>query len=152
MGKTTFLINFVLAYAQLSPRLRRDIFMLPLGNSTAREAIVTYPMHRRKGTIIILDALDEDPAAFRDYKARLDDLVTAAADFRHIIVSCRTQFISKLAIENIDTPLISYGPDAGKIPFAIRYIAPFDDNDIEKYLVKRFKRRERKTPTGASDR
>lgn len=88
MGKTTLLLN--LYVRQMRKRSHQSIAIVPLNRSDAVDQI--RRIENARGTILLLDALDEDSRAIGDYRQRLNELMQAAADFGKIVLTCRTQF------------------------------------------------------------
>ncbi len=91
--------------------------------------------HDKSKTILLLDALDEDPNAFGKVKNRLLDVLGKVETFRRVIITCRTQFfpddevdpfkrIGKIKIGNYICPMI--------------FLSLFDDDQVNEYLIKRF--------------
>jgi hypothetical protein len=93
MGKTTLLLNIFAREQKKRPRNRRRIALIPLNRNDAKEQIRKITNQRE--TILLLDAFDEDISAIEDYRKRMDELMTAAANFKVIIMTCRTQFFSQ---------------------------------------------------------
>ncbi|CAE6851002.1 hypothetical protein R69658_07154 [Paraburkholderia aspalathi] len=85
MGKTTFCINFYAKYWK-----KRNVAIVPLGRADAVEQIHVIPSPQE--TILFLDAFDEDASAVRDKESRFTELMEAAKNFQHVIVTCRSQF------------------------------------------------------------
>jgi len=101
-------------------------------------------------TVLFLDALDEDTEAIDDHRKRLTDLLERSIAFRHVVITCRTQFF--LSDEEIpkDVGIVKIGViDAGEsrvYTLNKLYLSPFDDSQIQRYLKKKFSgwRRQRK--------
>lgn len=138
MGKTTFMINLAIRYRfslMWRPwRIAYQIQYLPLWEEKVIEKI--QEIKEPPKTILLLDALDEDPLAHDQVDQRLKDLVKAAKDFHTVIVTSRTQFF--------DTQ--DQIPDSTEVyrlnrymEFDKMYVAPFSPKEIQKYLRKRFR-------------
>ncbi len=136
-GKTSFLINLYLKYA-LKLFKSHKIKLLPLGFPNIDHEISKICDNEKKTTILLLDALDEDHNAIRDYKARLEEIINQAFYYRKIIITCRTHFFSSEDAEPFITDVFKYGPEKGEHKFKKYYIIPFNTKDILKYLNKRF--------------
>lgn len=138
MGKTTFMMNLFLAYKNQWPwKQKHDIRLLPLGHpqTLAEVEKIQNPEH----TILLLDALDEDVEAVKDYKNRLGEILDKTWKFREVVITCRTQFFPSEVEEPSKTGYFRYGTDGGEHFFRKAYVSVFDDKDINRYLRKRFK-------------
>jgi Leucine-rich repeat (LRR) protein len=138
MGKTTFMINLYLKYVCQWFGKKYDIKMLPLGYPDIDMEFDRIEDERKKKTILLLDAFDEDNQAIKNYKRRMDDIVFKTHRFRKVIITCRTQFFPSEAEETNETPIMKFGGDRGCQEFHKFYIAPFDDKDVNNYLNKKF--------------
>lgn len=140
MGKTTFLINLYINYIKQRSRWKRpyNIKLIPLGHPSALDDLEKMHDENKKDTILLLDALDEDAEAIKNYQKRLLSILDKAWRFRRIIITCRTQFFPSKAEEPTDTGYVKLGGTGGEYIFQKLYISIFDDNDINQYLSKRF--------------
>lgn len=93
-------------------------------------------------TLLFLDAFDEDPQAVEDPHSRLRELMAASAKFKNVIITCRSRFF-----ENDDRIPKSSGimyagsRKAGKsreFPLYKLFLAPFNQQQVERYLAKNF--------------
>lgn len=86
-------------------------------------------------TVLLLDALDEDPLARGRIAERLQELLAASSHFRHTLISCRTQFFP-------DTGLDAFGRPGkvvvGTYTCPMIFLSLFNDSQVHSYLVKRF--------------
>jgi len=73
-----------------------------------------------------------------DYKKRMNDLLRKVQHFRKVIITCRTQFFPSEQEEPSETGVMIFSGERGYHRFHKLYISPFDDNDIDRYLSKRF--------------
>lgn len=137
MGKTTFLINLFIKYSNKIKKSYK-IKLFPLGYKGVDSEIENIKIEDRRNTILLLDAFDEDLKASNDYKKRLDELVNLVWDFRIVVITCRTQFFASDKDEPSDTSVMKFGGEKGFLSFRKIYISPFSDNDIKKYLKKKF--------------
>lgn len=138
MGKTSFVLNY---YVRNTRKLypRHKIAVVPLGASDADELI--KEIKDKSSTAIFLDAFDEDTKAIGDHKARLKQLLDLTADFKHVLITCRTQFFLKDdEIPREVTGLIRFGPTEGSKEYVFHklYLSPFSETQIERYLRKQF--------------
>lgn len=155
MGKTTFLINLVMACSGLRSFKQVSVKLLPLNNAEAFPQIDTWTLDDRKNTVLLLDAFDEDTLALQDYKSRLTDIVSRVSQFPFVIITCRTQFFESAAQIPTETHLRSSAPSPSSIHFQRLFIAPFDEQDVDLYLEKRFPVfhwKQRKKARGVVDR
>ncbi|RJP73206.1 MAG: hypothetical protein C4539_02190 [Ignavibacteriales bacterium] len=140
MGKTTFLINLYIAYKNkfriLFKRQKKyEIKLFPLGNSNTLEEIKS--LRDKENTILLLDAFDEDIEAIKDYKKRLDSILSIVYKFRVIILTCRTQFFPSREEEPHETGYFT-GGEQGEYQFQKLYLSAFDNKDVKKFLSKRY--------------
>lgn len=137
MGKTTFMINLYLAYKkQWRWKKKYEIKLLPLAHPRTFEVI--DKLQNQENTILLLDALDEDNGAVKNYQERLEQIIDKTWKFRKIIITCRTQFFPSEQKEPSKGGYFRHGPDGGSHHFRKQYISVFDDDDIRSYLWKQF--------------
>ncbi|MEZ4829318.1 MAG: hypothetical protein R3C61_23970 [Bacteroidia bacterium] len=138
MGKTTFLINLYMKYITRwfvrGPKFH--IHLLPLGYPNVLKRIESIP--DQENTILLLDGLDEDPRAVKDYKQRLGKILSKVQNFRVVVFTCRTQFFPSEEEEPRETGVVKFGSRQGYQTFAKLYLSPFSERDIEKYLSKKY--------------
>lgn len=137
MGKTSFLINYFHRHHS-SWRNRDAMILVSLARASAEDEIKATPPEKRKGTIILLDALDEDPLVLGDHRKRLYYIFELCGSFKAVVITCRSQFfMSDNEIPN-ETGVVRVGPtrpDQSKEYSLERiYVAPFDDVAINRYL------------------
>ncbi|RMG73500.1 MAG: hypothetical protein D6722_03705 [Bacteroidetes bacterium] len=139
MGKTTFMINLYLRYLRrYRYRSQRfDIMLMPLGYPRLLERIekISDP----ENTLLLLDGLDEDQQAVRNYRERLDEILAQVQDFRVVVFTCRTQFFPSAEAEPHETPVARFGSHQGFQTFAKLYLAPFNEKDIMLYLRRHYR-------------
>ena len=140
MGKTSFCINYYSRELKKKKNKQKPIAIVPLGRGDAINQIKSIP--DKRNTICFLDAFDEDPNASSEQGKRLAELMTAAADFRNIIVTCRSQFFAKDDAVPSGSGIMYAAPRrAGQkreLPLHRIFLAPFSPLQIEKYLKKQF--------------
>ena len=132
MGKTSLLV--MLKLTQLASFWPKDYQceLFKLGHDTLDK--IKQVENRRK-TLLLLDALDEDPNACGDTEKRLLELLEATKHFYRVIISCRTQFFPK---DDMD-PLHAPGRvEIGGFRCPALFISLFDKYQVEAYLCKRF--------------
>ena len=92
MGKTSLLMIIKLSHlvGHEQPGLwptSKNCVLLKIGPSTVQD-IEALP--DKSNTILLLDALDEDPGAWSDLEVRLNQLLQASKFFSRVVISCRT--------------------------------------------------------------
>jgi hypothetical protein len=106
--------------------------LLKLGEKSL-EVIANIP--NKSKTVLLLDALDEDPFCFGRVYERLGELTDATLLFHRTIISCRTQFFPAGSTD----PFRSPGQVVvGSYRCPVVFLSLFDSDKIEKYLVRRF--------------
>jgi hypothetical protein len=132
MGKTSALV--ILKLLDLTAFWPKDyrFELAKLGPDTLHRV---EKIENKGECILLLDALDEDPAAFGRFKARLEEILESTRNFRRIVITCRTQFL----------PPVDPSPfgDRRYFSFAgflcnLRYLSPFSDEQVDEYLRKVF--------------
>ncbi|MEL6592759.1 MAG: hypothetical protein AAFQ68_21860 [Bacteroidota bacterium] len=138
MGKTTFMINLYVRYLRYSRRSRRafHIRLVPLGYPEILQRIDEIP--NQSETILLLDGLDEDPQAVRNYRKRMEQILKRVKDFRVVVFTCRTQFFPSEEEEPRETKVARFGSFQGFQEFAKMYLAPFSPKDIKLYLRNKY--------------
>lgn len=133
MGKTSLLV--MIKYFNLCSFWPQeyDCKLLKLGPETISEINNTK---NKSKTVLLLDALDEDPFAWKSYERRVRDILRESTNFRNVIITCRTQFF----------PISGNDPfyRAGMINFLgytcpVLYLSLFDDEQVEDYLSSSLK-------------
>lgn len=134
MGKTTFMIQLFKKYRKKHHK-DYNIEFIPL---YARYLEIVDSIGDKQNTILLLDGLDENPDAMKDYKGFLKELSEHTEAFHKVIITCRTQFFPNEKEEPHETGRISLNLDNKKNLFYKIYLSPFDDNDIRRFLRKRY--------------
>ncbi|CBN57514.1 MULTISPECIES: NACHT domain-containing protein [Kamptonema] len=139
-GKTSFVLNYYAYNLRRSQNKSQNLFLVPLGLKDADTQISEY--ENKNETVIFLDALDEDTKAIEDHRTRIRYLMDACRDYKRVIITCRTQFFPNDEEMPVETGIARLGPrkagEKGVYEFWKLYLSPFDDNDIDLYLQKRF--------------
>jgi hypothetical protein len=151
MGKSSLLINYYVRHIR-SKRKKRSfsITLIPLGIPNVADHI--KKVTNRENTVLFLDALDEDTLAIADHKSRLAELLQQTSEFRHVLITCRTQFF--LSDEEIpkDAGVLKVGTiSAGESRYYLLnklYLSPFDDTQINLFLRQKFRWQRRKRKEG----
>lgn len=140
MGKSTFMINLYLAYKRkwhfFQPKFK--IKLLPLGHPHALEELDNMDDKEKEGTILLLDAFDEDVQALHNYQKRMEEILQKSWRFREVVITCRTQFFPSREEEPHETGYYKFGGDGGDFKFQKLYLSVFDDKDVWRYLLKRY--------------
>jgi hypothetical protein len=132
MGKTTLLLMLKMWHLFSFWPKGYDCLLLKLGN-TSLEKIEQH--ERKANTVLLLDALDEDPLAHGRIDERLKELLEASRNYRQVLITCRTQFFPAIGLDPLG--------DAGRITLGgsrcpMLFLSLFDDAQVEDYLRKRF--------------
>lgn len=138
MGKTMFCLNYLSHAKRKTPDL--NFCLVSLSSKSADQQISR--VINKSETVLIADALDEDPNGLSRGRERLMEVLEGAADFKTVIITCRSQyFLSDDAIPR-ETPLPILVPrQIGQSPtFTLvrSYIAPFGKYEIRRYLNRHF--------------
>ena len=147
MGKTTFLVNLYMKYTSLFKLRKHKMRLLPFSDQNVLERITEISRDERKHYILLLDAFDEDKA-FQEscksgaeigemFKQRIDDIISEAKYYQFVIITSRTQYFPAQDDIPYDLKIPKYS-GGGYHTLQKIYISPFDDNDIHKYLRKKF--------------
>lgn len=140
MGKTSFCINYYAREMRKKASKRRSVVIVSLGRGNAIEEI--RRVASKRDTVCFLDAFDEDPSAVGNPAERLSELMGEAADFRNVVVTCRSQFFaSDDAIPSSSGIIYVAARKAGQgreLPLHRLFLAPFSANQIRTYLSKQF--------------
>ena len=141
MGKTSFLLNYYARHWQdAHQRKRFSIMLIPLGAGNAEEKIAA--VINKADTVLFLDALDEDALALANHKQRFHRLAEASSQFRRVLITCRTQFFSREDEIPTEAGVIKVGPigpgDTREYKIHKLYISPFSEEQIRRYLWRRF--------------
>ena len=132
MGKTSFLMMLKLWHLTSFWPRGYECVLLKLGNDTLD---TIDKIDGQAKTMLLLDALDEDPTAWADIKARLVALLQATENFRRVLISCRTQFFPEGGVD----PFSQSGRvEVGGYVCPMYFLSPFDDGQVDAFLHKRF--------------
>ena len=139
MGKTTFMINLYIRYKNkfsLLSNNKLEICLYPLGDPNTIERI--KKKQNKERTILLLDAFDEDIYAIDRHKERMFEILKEIEEFKYIVITCRTQFFPSNEEEPTTTGYFNFGDNGREYKFQKLYLSVFDENDIRKYLGKKF--------------
>lgn len=136
MGKTTFLINlFYLAQKKL--KKEHPCVFVSLVRTDYLDQIKS--IINKEKTILLLDALDENDLANRDFQAFISDLEDEIKDFYRVVITSRTHFFSNSEKEQIFSGKKANSPMEKMISVRKYYIAPFTDEDLKRYLHQQYR-------------
>lgn len=138
MGKTSFLVNVIKAYVRRYGvnNLPFDINLINLSNENYQEKIAA--IEEPKTTILLLDALDENPRAVAEYESFISSLEQSIQSFRFVVITCRTQFFPDEEHELKQSKIRNNSRSKGFYGYTRHYISPFSDKEVEIYLRKRY--------------
>lgn len=136
MGKTSLLVMLNLFYLNKFIKPDFELRLFKIGPKTMGEIEKISKPHE---TVLLLDALDEDAEAWQHFYTRLQMLLQSTNIFRKVIITCRTQFFPREHEEDGRVPgqIILSGFHCSKI-----FLSPFDDDQVDQYLKKKFKKPE----------
>jgi sulfatase modifying factor 1 len=150
MGKTTFMINLYLQYHSVFNRRRKsNMRLLKFSDPGTLQEIMELNkkgLEAVKNTILLLDALDEDPNIVskdpkipdeQAFRIRLDQIIDATRNFCEVVITCRTQYFP--GQENDPYELkIKRADEQGFYTLNKLYVSPFTDQEVKHYLRKKF--------------
>src|SRR5581483_7916542 len=144
MGKTSLLLNYAARHWHSKQRRSKfNLVLIPLGQRNVEEQVKAVALQNRNTTVLLLDALDEDPKAIQNHRARLDELLRMTSDFRHVLITSRTQFFPKDEEIPTQTGIIKVGVigagESREYLFYKMYLSPFSDEQVDSFVRRRFK-------------
>ncbi len=132
MGKTSLLIMLKLFHWGGNWPAGIKCVLIKLGDDSLERI---NNLTDRANTVLLLDSLDEDPAAWNRLEQRLIDLLDATKNFRRVVISCRTQFFP----EGDKDPFARLGKlEVGGFVCPMFYLSPFSSQQVDEYLEKKF--------------
>lgn len=149
MGKTTFLINLYIRYMSRWGK-KHQIKLLPFGDDRIIKHLeeLAKKQDDAKNTILLLDAFDEykgllppeTPDGLSDderFRKRLDEIVELTRDFREVVITSRTQYFPGQEDKPYELKIPRFD-DKGFHTLAKMYLSPFDNDEIKRYLNKKY--------------
>ena len=131
MGKTSLLVMLKLSHLLNFWPHDNECSLLKIGESTIHEI---EQIESKRNTILLLDALDEDPQVWGRLTPRLIEILSATKHFKRVVITCRTQFFS-----GGEDPINRRGKvEVGGYICPTIYLSLFDDNQVNEYCNKRF--------------
>jgi hypothetical protein len=131
MGKTSLLMMIRLMHLMAFWPPGCDCLLLKLGKDLQRLTNHKDKVH----TVLLLDALDEDPLAWGAIEPRVVALLDATIKFRRVILSCRTQFFPETGADAFGRP---GRVEVGGYTCPMVFLSLFDEDQVRAYLRKRF--------------
>lgn len=132
MGKTTLLVMIkLLNLTEFWPQ-QFSCKLMKLGQNSLKE--ITDVANKGR-TILLLDSLDEDPLSWANAEERITDILSASANFRRVIITCRTQYFPKTAADPFNRP---GRVEIGGYVCPMLFLSYFDEVQVDQYLSKRF--------------
>lgn len=132
MGKTSLLVMLQLLYYGGFWPQGYTFSLKRLGNDTLSSV---KEIESPRSTILLLDALDEDPCAWGRINERLEELLKATQKFFRVIFTCRTQYFpARNELENKQVGRIVIG--AYQCPMI--YLSLFSQKQVDTYLKRKF--------------
>lgn len=147
MGKTTFMINLYLSYHSFFNRRRKHkMCLFRFSNPDTMMLIKAIKYEEARETILLLDALDEDPGIVSDdpavtdaeaFQQRVDEIIEATRSFAEVVMTCRTQYFP--GQEDNPYELNIRRPDEkGFYVLNKLYLSPFNMEEVKRYLRKKY--------------
>ncbi len=127
-GKTYLLLLLKLLFLSGSWPQNCRCELLRLGPDTLAQIA---PIERKNDTILLLDGLNDDPAARRQLRERLLALLAWGAQFRRVIVTCRTHFFPDLQVDRAGRQIIQ-GLEGYNCP--VLHLSPFVHQQMQELL------------------
>ena len=116
--------------------------LVPLNLRNVDHLVTEIPERKRPHTVLFLDALDEDRVAIANHRKRLNELLQVTTGFSAVVITCRSQFFPKDEEIPLETGVLKIGAVQANEPrtyyFHKLYLAPFNDQQVERYLRRRF--------------
>ena len=132
MGETSLLVMLKLSQLLDFWPKGYECLLLKLGFDTLQG--ITDHKNKSK-TVLLLDALYEDTEAHERIVERLEELLEASQNFRHVIITCRTQFFPKTDLDPFGRP---GQVTVGTFTCPILFVSLFNDRQVQEYLLRRF--------------
>jgi len=130
MGKTSLLVMLKLSYLSSFWPKSYNCELFKISEKSLEEI---EKLENKTNTILLLDALDEDPLAWGRTGIRIAQVLRSTQNFRRVLITCRTQFLSigeapytrrgQVEIAGFDCPVV--------------YNSFFSEEQTQEYLLKR---------------
>ena len=140
LGKTSFCINFYMNYLR-NMKNKFNIELFPLYDTETTRKI--RDIKKKSKTILLLDALDEDPQIHQNFSYRLKEIIERTEGFHKIIITCNPRLFQMKIVKHTDKIEYhskEYNPTSLiKSVFYMLQILPFTDKQIISYIEKKYK-------------
>ncbi|WP_446008617.1 NACHT domain-containing protein [Candidatus Electrothrix sp.] len=131
MGKTSLLLMIKLMHLTSFWPRGYNCALFKLGEDTLERVAVL----KNKGeTVLLLDALDEDPKSWKRIRERLLELLLASEDFRRVIISSRTQFFPEMEPDRLGRAEIKV---LSGYHCPVLYLSPFSDEQVQEFIQRK---------------
>lgn len=138
MGKTVFLLRLYKEYTEKrSVHNRKKMVFVPLSNRNSLD--IVQKIEDKENTILLLDALDENLDAILELNGFLNSLYLNSSAFFKVVITSRTNFFLDEEREPNLTTNINIDVGDKKETTKKIYLSPFTDEDIQKYINKKYR-------------
>ena len=149
MGKTTFAVQLFLEYINNynESNIPYQIFIKDMAEAKVLEEVKRLserPDVNANQSILILDALDENHKASEDFEKFKEELESVIEPFKFVVITCRAQFFPDEQSVPAYSKIRKNTGDKNLLKYNKLYICPFSPDDIDKYIEKKYNRRDRK--------
>ncbi len=131
MGKTSLLLMIKLMHLTSFWPKGYNCALFKLGDDTLKRVAA---LKNKSETVLLLDALDEDPKAWKRIRKRLEELLQASEDFRRVIISSRTQFFPEMEPDRLGRPEIKV---LSGYHCPVLYLSPFSDEQVQEFITRK---------------
>lgn len=135
-GKSAFLIN---SYFYLLTKLFKkgySVLYATLRDPHALDKLTD--VGNKKHTILFLDAFDESIHAATNAQKMISNVESMTKEFAKVILASRTHFFDNKSDEPTVTT-VARAVDLDEVKYSKYNILPFSDNDVSKYLYRKFR-------------
>lgn len=141
-GKTHFLLRL---YAKLTRNglSKHRAHYLALDKKPDLEQLSQLP--NRSETVLLLDALDEDPLVFAHFGERMDQIIKHSRHFRKVILACSHARFAEL--EDLDQAYFTFVGPKESIRFNLCELVPLEGSKAIKKSVRRGLKKNHKCQT-----
>ncbi|MCI5128987.1 MAG: effector protein PipB, partial [Candidatus Electrothrix sp. AUS3] len=131
MGKTSLLLMIKLMHLTRFWPKGYNCALFKLGDDTLERM---QALKNKGETVLLLDALDEDPQAWKRIRERLLELLRASEDFRRVIISSRTQFFPEMESKQYGRMELK---TLSGFHCPVLYLSPFTDEQAEEFIRRK---------------
>jgi sulfatase modifying factor 1 len=145
MGKSTFITYLYLQFHSLLRRRSYKMKLFKLTNNDCLDIVKQIPFEEARNTILLLDALDEDPHMIakkgqsieKAFNKRVDVIIQNIRNFKKVIITCRTQYFPNQEERPYEIK-VKRNDEQGYYTLNKLYISPFTDKEATAYLRKKY--------------